>query len=449
MPDLSDTIFGEMTYPGRSAMRSVRVSGRRAGKVLERLFSSKTDPLEKPRSAVKGFLKSIDGLLLDSVVAIAFPAPDSFTGEDCVEFHCHGSEGVIRGLCSSLSSMGLRQALRGEFSYRAFLAGKITTEEAESLAVLIQAETAIEAHAAAASSSSGVHKRFVLLREKILDLRAKWEARIDFPEDVPQAGSKQWRKELSAVFTEVGAVKERAKRSRPVRDGFRIAIFGAPNSGKSSLFNCLLGKERAIVTPHAGTTRDMIEEKLDIDGIPMVFQDMAGARMHGEKIEKVGIGKALQSAEKADAVLFLFDGRKGWQSNDQEALSLLSRKPFLILATKKDLFKKKNFNINGKILEISNKTGEGVEALIKKLKEWGRRNLPREGLLLLSQRQENSLNRVEEYLREAEKALNISGDELIAAEMVKEALFEMDRFLLSSSTEEIYDLIFSSFCVGK
>lgn len=449
MPDLPDTIFGEMTYPGRSALRAVRVSGSLARKITGKLFKSKTDPWKTPRNAVNGILNTLDGLAVDSIVAIAFKAPHSFTGQDCIEFHCHGSEGVVRVLSSSLASLGARKALPGEFSYRAFLAGKLNAGESESLGNLIAAETEIEARAAGIANSGAAQKKILLLRDKIVSLRAKWEARIDFPDDVPQPGNIAWKKELAAVAGEAGAVSSLAKRSRPAREGFRVAIFGAPNSGKSSLFNSLLGRERAIVTPHPGTTRDIIEEKLDIDGIPMVFQDMAGARKKGRKIENEGISRALQSAKKADAVLFLFDGSKGWRASDAEAYNLLEKKPLFLVAAKKDLYGKRKFRIRGKVHEISNKTGAGIDKLIKSISGWGKKNLPVESLFLISRRQEECLANVERALSEAEKALSTGGNELHAAESVREALREADKLTLRSSSEEMYDLIFSGFCIGK
>jgi tRNA modification GTPase len=447
MPNLSDTIFGEMTFPGRSALRSVRVSGQQARRVSGKLFSAKLDPWKKTRTAVKGTLKSLGGSALDTIIIIAYPLPDSFTGEDCLEFHCHGSEGVIRGLSSSLISIGLRKALPGEFSYRAFLSGKMTTEEAEGLGNLIEAETAIEAGAAVSAMPPAFKSKLESVRKKMLSLLAAWEARIDFPEDVPQVDGKFRLKELMDVLEQVKVVHRQIKRSMPVKEGFRIAIFGAPNSGKSSLFNCLLGRERAIVTPHPGTTRDIIEEKLDIEGIPMVFQDTAGARKKGQKIETAGIALALESAGKADAVLFLFDGSKGWRTSDREAYDLLKRKPLFMIASKKDLYTKRKFSIAGKFFEISNKTGDGLEDLITGLQKWGKRNLPEEGLLLLSRRQEECFGKALKCLDEAVKIAD--KDELYAAEMVKESLHEMDRFTLTSSKEEIYDLIFSGFCIGK
>lgn len=449
MPDLDGSIFGEMTYPGRSAMRAVRISGPLSRKITEKLFSSKADPWKKPRMAVSGFLRNLEGKTVDSILAITFPAPNSYTGEDCAEFHCHGSEGVIMGLRSSIAALGAREALPGEFSYRAFVNGKITADEAESLDGLIRAETELEACAAGTSGWGAARGRIIALKEKILGLRAKWEAQIDFPEDVPQPGIKTWIREVMPVLKETGKILSLARRSRPVREGFRVAIFGAPNSGKSSLFNCLLGRERAIVTPHPGTTRDIIEEKLDIEGIPMIFMDMAGARKKGAGIEKEGISRAVRNAEKADAVIFLFDGSEGWNRRDEEALRMLGGKPLFMIAAKKDLYGKRKHGAPGKVLEISSRTGEGVEGLIRKLSAWGKRNLPQEGLFLLNRRQEECLLRVEAALAEAERALTSRDNELLAAEKAREAQLEIDRLLLSASKEEMYDLIFSGFCIGK
>ena len=449
MPDLEGTIFGEMTYPGRSAMRAVRVSGPLSRKITKSIFASKADPWKIPRTAVGGLLRNLEGEKIDSILAIVFPSPNSYTGEDCAEFQCHGSEGVIRGLRSSLVTMGAREALPGEFSYRAFVHGKMTADEAENLSDLLRAETELEACAVGISGSGAVRSEILAVKDKILSLRAGWEARIDFPEDVPQPGVKTWRSEISPVLKKVEKSISLARRSRPVRDGFRVAIFGAPNSGKSSLFNCLLGRERAIVTPHPGTTRDIIEEKLDIEGLPMVFMDMAGARKKGLKIETQGISRAVMSAGEADAVMFLFDGSDGWSPRDEEALRMLDRNPLFLIAAKKDLYGKMKHRAPGKVLEISSRTGAGIDYLIRKLSAWGKRTLPKEGLFLMNGRQEECLLGVEAALAEAERALTSEENELFAAEKAREAQREIDRLLLSASKEEMYDLIFSGFCIGK
>jgi len=449
MPELSDTIFGEMTCPGRAALRVVRVSGRMARKITRKLFSSSRDPWKRGRVATNGVLRTPLGSPLDSIVVIAFPGPNSYTGEDCVEFHCHGSEGVIRSVESSLSSLGARSALPGEFSYRAFLAGKLSALEGESIGKLISAETELEARAAGAAAPGPLDVKIAGLREKLVGLKAKWEARLDFPEDVPQPGLHTWKMEVSKVAIEARALSRLAERSRRVREGFRIAIFGAPNSGKSSLFNALLGRERAIVTPHPGTTRDVIEEKLDVDGIPMIFMDMAGARKKGRGIERKGIEKAMNSTLQADAVLFLFDGSRGWRPADDEAYAFLDSPPFLFLAAKKDLYGKLERRAPGRVLEISSRTGEGIDRLLKALSAWAGKSLPKEGLFLMSRRQEECLTRAVAALDETEEALGERRDELAAAEKAGEALREMDRLVLAVSEDEVYDLIFSNFCIGK
>ncbi|MFB3850608.1 MAG: tRNA uridine-5-carboxymethylaminomethyl(34) synthesis GTPase MnmE [Acidobacteriota bacterium] len=443
--DILDTIYGEMTFPGRSALRVVRVSGELTKKAVEKIFDRHSSLMKTHKTAVRGKLLDLKGNTIDDIVAIFFKKPNSYTGEDVVEFHCHGVETVLKILSSSLESFGIRKAKNGEFSFRAFINGKISLKEARRLKKVMEAQTLKESSAVYASQEI-IERELKSLSETIIEILARWEARIDFPEEVPQEDINKWIEELSPLQKQIDHLLKISERSRQVKEGFKVAIFGAPNSGKSSLFNNLLGRERAIVTPHPGTTRDILEEKLEIDGLPVIFLDMAGARKKSQKIEKAGIEKAIKVAEGAHLVLFLFDGKKGWRKSDDEALSFLKGKKIIKVATKKDLYKKKSLPEN--VVEISNLSGFGIEKLIKMVISSLKASLPKGDLLILDEREMMTVQKTARFVKDAFISIK-QRDEVYASDFLKRALFEIDELFKTESLEIIYDSIFKDFCIGK
>lgn len=443
--DTIDTIYGEMTFPGRSALRVIRVSGDFAKISAKRLFDSHSDLLKNPKTAIRGNLLDLKGNVIDDSICIFFKKPNSYTGEDIVEFHCHGSEGIIKTLSTNLEFLGVRRAKNGEFSFRAFINGKLSLKEAKRLKKVMEAQTSLETSAIFASQDL-IEKQFLSIKEKIIDLLAKWEARLDFPEEVPQKSLKLWEKELNPLLKKITSLHEIAKRGNQVKEGFKVAIFGAPNSGKSSLFNTLLGRERAIVTPHPGTTRDILEETLEIDGLLIVFIDMAGARKSSRSIEKRGIDRAVKVARNSHLVLFLFDGRKGWTNADQEAFDLLSGKTIIKVATKKDLYKNKPFPKN--VVRISNVTYYGIGSLLKKITSFFKSSYSKTPLLFLDATELFVVDKVFTLINQSLISLKEKKEDY-ATDFLKRALFEIDDLDRTDSLEKIYDTIFKDFCIGK
>lgn len=443
--DLRDTIYGEMTFPGKSALRVVRLSGDLAIKCVSKLFIPYSAPIRNPKMTVRGKLVDINGRIIDDIICIFFKKPNSYTGEDVVEFHCHGNEGIIKILSSSLETLGVRKAKNGEFSFRAFINGRLSIKDARRLKKIMEAQTAVES-SAVFESQDIIERELGLLKEEIIKLLSLWEARIDFPEEVPPKETKKWKDELLPLQKKCGKLLDISHRSKQVREGFRVAIFGAPNSGKSSLFNNLLGRERAIVTPHPGTTRDILEEKLEIEGIPVVFLDTAGVRRFSKNIEHIGIERALKAANTADIVLFLFDGKKGWKKSDEEFLTLLSTKQIIKVATKKDLYKNQSFPKN--VIQISNKSGFGIERLIRKVASSLRSLLPKDNFMVLEKEEIALIQRISSLLKEAFASIKRE-DEVSASDFLKRALYEIDSLYKTDSFENIYDTIFKEFCIGK
>lgn len=440
-----DTIFGEMTFPLKSALRVIRISGDNSKKVLISLFKSKRSPIKEPGKLIKGKLLNNEGKVIDDCMCVFFKGPNSYTGEDILEIHCHGSNAIVQSLLNSLRKMGLREAARGEFSYRAFINGKLSLIEAKNIKKIFEAETALEAPYAY-SSSFLLDRKLKEIKEETIQVLSLWEARIDFPEEVDSAEIDDYLSEFNGLKEMIKNIYRISKRSIKNREGFKVAIFGAPNSGKSSLFNNLLGRERAIVSPHPGTTRDIIEEKLDIDGFPIIFYDMAGFRKSKGFIEKKGIEMALDCVKCSDLVLFLFDGKRGFKRKEEELYKIVEDKKILLVATKKDLYKKRNFPPN--TLEISNITLEGIDDLIKKIKTFFRKKFKKEDFIYTDENENFLIEKLYNLSREVLLALK-RRDELFATELLKKILFEIDSFYNIDSLEKVYDNIFSTFCIGK
>jgi tRNA modification GTPase len=238
---------------------------------------------------------------MDRCLALAFPAPASFTGEDCAELHLHGSPGILRAALERCVLMGARPALPGEFSFRAFLGGKLSILQAEATDALTACETGAQAQRFSPGAASALEAEVRRLAKGVGELEAQMEACVDFPEEV--AGPEGLPALMAALEVELSALAEAGLRSRPLREGWTVALVGAPNAGKSSLFNALLRRERAIVSPHPGTTRDVLAETLDVGGLPLTLLDTAGSREPSDPLERLGVEAAAAAASGADAVL--------------------------------------------------------------------------------------------------------------------------------------------------
>ena len=448
MPDDRATIVGEATPPGRGALRVVRLSGSLAFEILQRLFSPLSgSPWESPRALCLGEVHGPGSRMLDKGMAVGFRAPASLTGEDVVELQLHGSPGVIRSVLDAAVALGARPALPGEFSYRAFLNGKMEILEAETVQALVQAEAEGQASAVAAGFRGGLGGELAAARERLLDLLAGWEARIDFPEDVEDEAREAGVEKLSRAEESMAHLAATAQSLRHLREGWRVALVGAVNTGKSSLFNAVLKRERALVTPHPGTTRDVLEEAVQIAGYPVVLVDTAGIRESVDPVEALGVSAGLKAAAEADAVLFLYDLRAGWREEEEGLLGRLPAPPLAVLANKKDLAPEGALRRGA--LAVSALTGEGLEDLSRRLARWVEEQSPRAGERLVTERQAAQVVRALEGLRRSREALEAGFTEEVAAQGLGEALRALEEVLSGGSPEDLYDRIFSSFCIGK
>jgi len=301
---MNDTVFALATAPGRAAVAVIRVSGPRARAALAALTGGAT----KARRASLRTLRDAEGGVIDHAVILLFPAPASYTGEDCVELQVHGSAGVIDQLTDVLLAQGLRLAEPGEFTRRAFENGKLDLDQAEAVADLVEAETAVQARQALGQLEGRLGVRYQIWRERLIEALARLEAAVDFPdEEVPADVAEQARDALEALASALDLALADEPRGRRVREGYRIAVIGAPNSGKSSLINALTGRDLAIVTEIPGATRDVIEAPMVLDGYKVVLADTAGLRPTHEPIEVEGVRRARAWAVGADLRLWVVD----------------------------------------------------------------------------------------------------------------------------------------------
>ncbi|MEO0034903.1 MAG: hypothetical protein RLZZ501_926, partial [Pseudomonadota bacterium] len=317
---MTDTIYALASGAGRAGVAVWRLSGPGSAAALEALSGN---PLPVPRRASRVRLRDAAGEVIDDGLALWFPGPHSFTGEAVVELQLHGGRAVARALAAALERLGLRPAEPGEFSRRAFLAGKIDLSQAEAIADLVAAETAAQRRQALRQMEGGLAREVEAWRTRLVGLAARLEAAIDFAEeDLPEDLIARVEAEAAALAADLAAHLAAGRRGEAVRDGVEITLIGAPNAGKSSLLNRLAGREAAIVSAEAGTTRDVIEVHLDLGGWPAILADTAGLREAEAAIEAEGVRRALSRAEQADLKLAVFDATR-WPELDAATLAMI------------------------------------------------------------------------------------------------------------------------------
>jgi len=442
------TIYALSTGPGISGIAIIRVSGEDTKKIIKLLTN---ENLPKARVAT---LKKINKIntseLIDEGIILWFPGPESYTGEDMAEFHVHGSKAVIDALHSSISQIeNCRLAEPGEFTKLAFQNGKINLLKAESIADLISAETEIQRQQAIKIMNGKSSEIFNDLREKLLKILSNVEAKIDFPdEDLPVDVLKNIKKISNEVILSIKKILNDQKVGERIREGFKIAIIGPTNAGKSSLLNHLSKRDVAIVSEIAGTTRDVIETHLNIDGYPVVVSDTAGIRDSKNEIEKKGIKLALDKAENADLKLIIVDAKS---IDFKGVLRKLMDENAILVVNKSDLLKKdlsseiKNFEH----VLISVKNNLNIENLILKIKDKLKNKfITNEDILITRERHRQHLEQSLNYLKNF-KEKNEAEDFDKAAEDLRLATRHLGMIVGKVDVEEILGSIFNDFCIGK
>jgi tRNA modification GTPase len=442
------TIYALSSGPGIAGISVIRVSGPETKLVISKLTKKK---LPKPRIATRRkFNKIKTNQLIDDGILLWFPAPNSYTGEDMAEFHVHGSNTIIEAISSSISEIdGCRLADPGEFTKIAFLNGKINLLEAESIADLISSETEIQRQQAIKIMSGKSSEKFNSLRSRILKILANVEAKIDFPEDdLPDDILNNINHEVKSISQEIEKVLNDQKVGERIREGFKIAIVGPTNAGKSSLLNYLSRRDVAIVSEIAGTTRDVIESHLNLEGYPVVISDTAGIRDAIDDIEKKGIKLALKSVENADLNLIVIEPKSADFSDFFK--DMLSKNSILVV-NKMDLGVENIYNDIKKYdpIYISIKMEKNLDKLIEAIKEnLKNKFISSEDIFITRQRHRNNLEKTLESLKKFEEKKSIQDFDK-GAEDLRLATRYLGMIVGKVDVEEILGSIFNDFCIGK
>ena len=482
-----DPIVAIATAPGRGAVGIVRVSGKGIAPLVERLCGKAL----KPREATYLPFKAADGQAIDQGLALYFPAPHSYTGEDVLELQAHGGPVVLQLLLArcleaaqTLADSGkatlpaLRLAEPGEFTERAFLNDKIDLAQAEAIADLIDASTEAAARSASRSLTGAFSQEIHQLRDALVHLRMLVEATLDFPEEeidfLQKADAYGQLDQLRATLT---GVMQRTRQGALLREGIKVVIAGQPNAGKSSLLNALAGAELAIVTPIAGTTRDKVAQTIQIEGVPLHVIDTAGLRDSDDEVERIGIARAWEEIASADAVLFLHDLTRMQDAdyrdadaqiaatlraqlpykvpvmqvwNKADAYSVASARQMSADASKIVAINSSDTAADAEPLILSAKTGDGLDALRKQLLTMAGWQSAAEGTYIARARHVQALQQVQEHLDNADEQLHVDSPALdLLAEELRLAQQSLNAITGEFTSDDLLGVIFSSFCIGK
>ncbi|MGR8981425.1 MAG: tRNA uridine-5-carboxymethylaminomethyl(34) synthesis GTPase MnmE [Gammaproteobacteria bacterium] len=445
--DSPDTIAAIATPPGNGGVGIIRISGSLVPEIAEQLLGN---PLV-PRLARYSPFKDGDGSVIDSGISLFFPGPKSYTGEDILELHAHGGLVVLDMLLRRVLSLGARLANPGEFSERAFLNNKMDLAQAEAVADLIESSTEQSVRSAQKSLQGLFSNQINDLVDELIELRTYVEAAIDFvDEEIDFLNDGAVENRIVGILTGIEEIQKTARQGRLLRDGMTVVLAGKPNAGKSSLLNALAGHEAAIVTDIAGTTRDVIRERIQIDGMPLHIIDTAGLRDSGNVVEKEGIRRALEEMKKADKVLLLIDAR---ESLDESLLKTLPAGiPITEVYNKIDLLEMEpalyEYEKRDTQIYLSIKTGEGMDLLRQHLKKSVGFNETAEDVFIARRRHLDALRRSRECIANALDQLEYRAGELVAEEL-KQAQNCLGEITGQFTPDDLLGKIFSSFCIGK
>jgi tRNA modification GTPase len=456
MDEFSDTICGISTPTGRGAISLIRVSGKKAIPIVEKIFA----PVEKLKKAKGGTIihgwVSIPRLKkkIDEVLLFVFKSPSSYTGEDMVEISTHGGAVIPKKVIQLLVDNGARMAERGEFTRRSFLNGKMSLLEAEALLNVIEAKTEKGLLIAEENLNGKLQKEIEKVKNDFLDIKTTIEAELDFGEtDRLSFYSRELEQKLKNTEKRLKNIVVSYKRGKILLDGFSLAIVGKPNVGKSSLFNTILQEDKAIVTGIPGTTRDILEGAVDIEGYPVILHDMAGIRDTESEVEKIGVDRALEMIRRSDGILFILDASVPISKEDNEIFNRISNKPFILVINKSDLKKKINKTpFPGEIIHVSAKEHSGIDKLNKAIVELIEKTIPdgsEEGVTCTTERQKNKIDKAIDSLFNGLEVIKKGKDLELLAFDIDEAINFLRELTGEITSEDVLDNIFAKFCIGK
>jgi len=445
-----DTIVAIATATGLGGVGIIRISGPKA----QQIGSAITGKTLQPRIAEYLSFNDSAGTTIDMGIALYFAAPNSFTGEDIYELQGHGGQFVLDGLLSRCLSLGARLARPGEFAERAFLNDKMDLTQAEAIADLIEAGSEQAAKSAIQSLQGAFSSKINILLQSLINARMHVESAIDFPdEEIDFLSDGVILGKIEAILGEIASIMQEAKQGVLLRDGMRVVLVGQPNTGKSSLLNALAGRDSAIVTEIAGTTRDVLKEEINIDGLPLHIIDTAGLRESADKVEQEGIRRAWREIEQANRILLLIDDRTGITAEDKDILQQLPAKlPITVIHNKIDLTENKAQLISENVqthIKLSAKQGYGLDLLRDHLQQSMGFEKTNESSFLARRRHLEALQQARHFVEQAHQQLvQAEAGELVADDL-RVAQQHLSEITGEFTSDDLLGEIFSSFCIGK
>ena len=456
----TDTIVALATKAGNSAINIVKLSGDKSIEIADRIFVAESRKKIREINSyniIYGKVYDEKNEIIDEAIVTVMKAPKSYTREDVVEINCHGGIAAVNKIIDIIIKNGARFAEPGEFTKRAFLNGRIDLSQAEAVIDIINAKNITSLKIAANNLNGNSGKTIRKIRQRIIDIISELEAKIDFiEEDLETMPSEKILSEVEKIRENIKELIDNEKKSEIIKDGIKVAIAGKPNVGKSSLLNIMTGKEKSIVTHIPGTTRDVIEETINLDGIPVIFKDTAGIRNSKNIIEKLGVKKSREEIENADIVIVVLDNSKKISDEDRELLKITSETNRIILLNKIDLKNKAeseelNINKNEEIIRISAKEKIGIEKLINKIKNMaiGEDEFLYEEKVIVNKRHRMLLENSLEDIENAIGTIKMKYSEEFIITDLKSANRKIAEITGENTEEEILNKIFSKFCIGK
>lgn len=450
---VADTIAAIATAPGVGGVGIVRVSGPGATAIAERvIIATQATAAWVSHRLYRGQLCAVDGAVIDDGLAVLMRAPNSYTGEDVLELHCHGSPVVLRHVLMHVLASGARLAEPGEFTKRAFLNGRLDLAQAEAVIDLVGARSEAGAVLAAAQLGGQLSAALGRIRDDLVHLKALLEAQIDFAEDEVQIAHHELLATLNQAETAIVRLVDTFKHGSLVRDGLRVVIVGKPNVGKSSLLNALLGSDRAIVTEVAGTTRDTIDEVIDFAGVPVVLTDTAGLRDEAlaDPVERIGMARTGIALRQAQVRLVVLDASRAFDSEDQLVLDAVRDQPYIVVLNKSDLAPVST-TWDGPCVRVSAKALSGLEELRQAVVQLVERGEPprADDPVISNARHRAALLQCLDALRLARQSIDEARPPDLIAVDVQAALDHIGTITGAVSSEDVLDRIFAEFCIGK